>query len=460
MTAVCFDISSGGVSAAIFNTNVEIVRRVESRWHFVTSTSGAATLSAEMILERFKVVVQDLKVPASAETIAIGCFMHNCVLLDANDEPLTPVFTWLDQRGDEGVTYVRNRIGDAFHERTGCRYHPMFPIFKLASLYLRDTSLMARAKRVVSAKAFLVHRLTGSWIEDHGMASSSGLFNLSNNNWDTALLPLIALKSEQLPAVARRTDVAGRVTPEAAREFGLREGMTVIVGSGDGFLASLGSDCESPSRIAVTLGTSGVARQNLSEPILNLSSGTFCYKADENEFLLGCASNNGGNVLDWGRSTFGEIETENLDDVPVFIPLLNGERSPEWDPALSASFHGVNARHGTKHLGQSVLEGVVYNLAWFVEILQKTSGRQASEIVLSGNGFLAATAARILASIAGVPLLMPSDPGAASLRGAAVCAFRAMGRDVEPLEIRTVQPLDDSHLTRRYHRYKELRQRI
>ncbi len=134
----------------------------------------------------------------------------------------------------------------------------------------------------------------------------------------------------------------------------------------------------------------------------------------------------------------------------VFIPLLNGERSPEWDPGLTASFHDLKTNHGRAQLAQSVLEGVVFNLSWFTEILQKTSGRRASEIVLSGNGFLAAAAPRILASVAGVPVLMPADPGAASLRGAAVCAFRALGREVQPLEAEKVPPLDDPHLVRRY----------
>ena len=221
MTAVCFDISSGGVSAAIFDAKANIVRRVESEWNFVTAGTGAATLSVEMILDRFKIVLQDLKVPESVETIVIGCFMHNCVPLDADDQPLTPVFTWLDQRGKEGVTYVRSRVGDAFHERTGCRYHPMFPVFKLASLYVRDSALMARAKRVVSAKTFLIHRLTQAWIEDYGMASSSGLFNLETNNWDTSLLALLGLTPGHFPPVARRTDIGGRVTREAASQFGL-----------------------------------------------------------------------------------------------------------------------------------------------------------------------------------------------------------------------------------------------
>jgi len=460
MTAVCFDISSGGISAAIFEAKGNIVRRVESPWNFLTDGAGGATLSVEMILDRFKFVLQDLKIPASVETIAIGCFLHNCVLLDSDDRPLTPVFTWLDQRGNEGVTYVRRRVGDAFHEWTGCRYHPMFPVFKLASLYVRDSALMARVKRVVSAKALLIHRLTQSWIEDHGMASSSGLFNLNTNNWDTTLLSLVGLTPQHFPTVVSRTDIVGRVTRHAASQFGLSEGTTVIAGSGDGFLASLGSGCESPSKIAVTLGTSGVARQTLAAPVLNLSAGTFCYKADENEFLLGCASNNGGNVLDWARSIFGKLDNVTADDLPLFIPLLYGERSPEWDPALTASFHDLKRNHDANQMAQSVLEGVIFNLSWFTEILQKTSGHRVSEIVLSGNGFLAVAAPRILASVVGVPVLLPAEPGTASLRGAAVCAFRAMGREVPSLEAGKVQPLDDPQILKRYQRYKELRQQI
>jgi gluconokinase len=460
MTAVCFDISSGGISAAIFESNGEIIRRIESRWHFITDKTGAATLSTDTIVERFKIVLQELNLSASVETIAIGCFMHNCVLLDANDRPLTPVFTWLDQRGDEGVTYVRSRVGDTFHELTGCRYHPMFPIFKVASLFVRDSEVLARARRVVSVKAFLIHRLTQSWIEDHGLASSSGFFNLKTNAWDTTLLKTVGLKSEHFPAIARRTGIAGRVTREAASQFGLREGTTVIVGSGDGFLASLGSGCESPSRVAVTLGTSGVARQTVSKAVLNTSSGTFCYRADEDEFLLGCASNNGGNVLDWARSIFGHVEGARGDDLPVFIPLLHGERSPEWNASLTASFHDLKAHHGAPELARSVLEGVAFNLSWFVEILRKTSGDQISEIVLSGNGFLAPDAPRILASVVGVPVLMPADPGAASLRGAAVCAFQATGRRLQPLKVNEVAPLDASGLVERYQQFKQLRQQI
>src|SRR2546426_909288 len=184
---------------------------------------------------------------------------------------------------------------------------------------------------------------------------------------------------------------------------------------------------------------------------------TFCYRADLNSYLLGCAGNNGGNALDWGRSIFGDLDTEASRDVPIFIPLLRGERSPEWDSRLTGSWHGLKACHTAADLVRSILEGVVFNLGHYVEILQRTSEQTVAEIVLSGNGFLHPLAAPILAAVAGVPVAMPSNPGAASLRGAAVCALRASGLPVPQLQVKRVVPLEDPRILARYSQYKELR---
>lgn len=458
MTVLCFDISSGGISAALFSRELEVIKLVEDRWRLSTDDAGAAALSIETIVGRFKQAVRGLGIADPVDAIAMASFMHNCVLLDAADTPLTPVFTWLDRRGENGMEYVRSRMGDKFHQRTGCRFHPMFPVFKLATLHLRDSSLMERARRVVSVRSFLTHRLTGVWFEDHGMASASGLYNIDSGDWDPALLGLLGLKRENLPPVVSRDNVIGRVTRDAASEFALNEGTPVINGSGDGFLANVGSDCETPDKISVTLGTSAVARQTLNRPVLDPFGGTFCYKADDGAFLFGCAGSNGGNALDWGRSIFGDLETEAAAaDIPTFIPLLHGERSPEWNPHLTGSWYGLRSRHKAAELGRSVVEGVVFNLALYVEILQRASGENASEIVLSGNGFLNRLAPRILAAVAGVPARMPVEPGLASLRGAGVCALRALGSAAPPFRAGVVSPLEDPGISERYARYKKLR---
>ena len=451
MKLLCFDISSGGISAAVFDADLNSTQFAETRWILETDDQGAAILSLATIEAQFKQLIRELRV-AVVDAVCLDSFMHNFVLLDDAGRPHSPVFTWLDQRGAAGVDLVRKQIGGRFHELTGCRYHPMFPVFKLAAMDLEQTA------RVASVKAFLIHRLTGRWVEDHGMASASGLFNIQQGEWDSELLAIVKLNRENLPLIAARTDIIGSVTDDAAAEFGLAEGTRVVAGSGDGFLASVGSECEIPARISVTLGTSAVARQTLAHPVLNSSAGTFCYQAADSTYLLGCAGSNGGNVLDWGRQILGTLkDAETSGSPPIFIPLLNGERSPDWNPDLTGSWHGLTALHTTADLSRSILEGVIFNLAHFVEIVRRASGEEVSDLVLSGNGFLHPLAAPILAAVTGMPVWKPAKPGLASLRGAGICCLRALGRPVPPLNPDRVPPLDDSKILDRYGEYRRIR---
>jgi gluconokinase len=463
MNLLCFDISSGGITSALLNERLEPESITDNRWILERDSRGAAALSAESIIEQFKQSIRLLNLSADRQidAICIGTFLHSCVLLDAADQPLTPVFTWLDQRGETGLDLIRSRVRDRFHKITGCRYHPMFPVFKVAAMRLSDPEMFTRLRRIVSIKAFLLNRLTGAWIEDHGVASASGFFDIHQGDWAPEVLEVIGLDQNYLPRIARRTEIIGHVTSSAAADFGLPERLAVVAGSGDGFLANVGSDCEVPSRIAVTLGTSAVTRQTLSRPIVDLDAGTFCYRADEDAYLLGCAGSNGGNVLDWGRQVVGTPrDSVSIEDPPIFIPLLHGERSPDWDPHLTGSWHRLTSRHTAAHLSRSILEGVVFNLAHFVEIVQRTSRETATDLVLSGNGFLAPLAAPMLAGVAGIPTWMPRVPGLASMRGAGTCALRALSQPTPDLSVDRVPPITDAQLLRRYNEYRRLRSAV
>jgi xylulokinase len=197
---------------------------------------------------------------------------------------------------------------------------------------------------------------------------------------------------------------------------------------------------------------------------LDNKAGTFCYRADGDSFVLGCAGSNGGNVLDWGRRIFGELEHGSAaQDSLIFIPLLNGERSPDWNPHLTGSWHGLTARHTAADLSRSIFEGVIFNLAHFAEIVQRTSGEAASALVLSGNGFLDPIAAPILATItrgSGISAWSPRSPGLASLRGAGICALRALAQPTPALEVDPVSPLPDSKVSERYAIYRQIRDRV
>ena len=242
----------------------------------------------------------------------------------------------------------------------------------------------------------------------------------------------------------------------------------MVNGSGDGFLANIGSACRSPERIAITLGTSASVRCVVSTPALDPLAGAFCYRASRDTFLLGCAGSNGGNVLEWARSIFGPAPTgaHPPGDLPIFLPWLNAERSLEWNPELRAAWHGLTSRNSAMDLSRSVMEGVVFNLAQYVEVIERLSGRAAQQVVLSGNGFLDPAAAPLIAALVPSEVRQPRSPGLASLRGAAVCAWRALGRDPSAAMERIVEeavpiaPLSIDRPRARYAEFKKLRARL
>lgn len=458
MEVLCFDIGSGGIAAARFDEQLEVSASQEVPWDLHRDAQGHATLSADDIEAAILSLAKDLQGERPPAAVSIACFMHSFLVLSSCCAPLSPVFTWLDTTAPEGIETVRRRLGGQFHERTGCHYHPMFPVFKLAA------HPPGRGNRVGSPKAWLGWELTGTFAEDFGMAAASGLLRAREGKWDEELLSLAGVELPDVPSILEPHAVVGKVNEGAVSRFGIPQGTAVVSGSGDGFMANVGSACTTPRRMAVTLGTSGVARQMVSAPALNPDAGTFCYRASSDTFLLGCASSNGGNVLDWARREFGPIGAVPSDrELPIFLPWMNGERSLEWNPDLKPSWHGRIEAHTPPDLARAAAEGVLFNLAQYVEVIERESGVRAEEIVLSGNGFKAPRLPSLLASLLGRDLLQPADAGLASLRGAAVCAWRALGHEATPAlerligSAQVVRSAPDDLLLRRFEKFKALR---
>lgn len=439
---LCFDIGSGGMSAARFNERLEPAGYDEVPWE--APFTAAAILAAFQKLSH--AITGDGRRPAA---VGISSFMHSFLTLGWDGSPQSPVYTWMDGADPAGMASIRDAIGSGFHERTGCHYHPMFPVFKLAAMKL------AKGQRIASPKTLLIEALTGNFVEDYGMAAASGLLHAKSAKWDDEILRAAHISTASLPQLLDPDAIAGRIDSDTV----------VVNGSGDGFMANVGSGCESSSRIAITVGTSAAVRQMVKTPSLDPKAGTFCYRAASGDsFLLGCASNNGGNALDWARREFGVHSSDvPKHSIPVFLPWLNGERSLEWNSELKPAWHDRTSSHTPEDLFRSVMEGVVFNLAQYVEVIENSSGIHAGEIVLSGNGFLDPAVAPVLASLVSRPTLLPESSGLGTLRGTAVHAWRALGHDATPAVERLldgalrVLPVDDPGLPERYFRFKQLR---
>src|SRR4030095_8821365 len=107
MDVLCFDIGTGGVRGARFNEQLEVLALHEAPWDLHRDAEGRATLSVYDIECAFSEVARALRGDSSTAAVTIGCFMHSFLVLSSCCAALTPVFTWLDTTGPEGIDAVR-----------------------------------------------------------------------------------------------------------------------------------------------------------------------------------------------------------------------------------------------------------------------------------------------------------------------------------------------------------------
>ena len=90
----------------------------------------------------------------------------------------------------------------------------------------------------------------------------------------------------------------GRLGQEAAT-WGLPIGTPVVAGASDGVLANVGVGAVTPGVVACSIGTSGAIRGVVSEARVDARGSVFCYVLVPGRWVVGGATNNGGNVLRW-----------------------------------------------------------------------------------------------------------------------------------------------------------------
>lgn len=446
------DFGSGGVTAAGFDLELELRSLAEEDW------LPSETLSAHTALEALQRTLGTLRRAASPRTpdaLVLSSMMHTLLVTDSQHTPLTPVFTWQDRAGFSGAAAVADALGVDYSARTGCWFHPSFPLYRWSRLMSAEPG-EKRGVRLHSLRSWIQQTLTGVSTEDVSTASASGLLNLREGDWDRPTLDAVGIHPECLPPVVACPTLVGHLDADIAHRCDLPSGLPVVAGGGDGFLAALGSGCERGDRFALTLGTSSAVRRFLDRPEDVRPSGMFCYRYSADRFLVGAASSNGGNVLDWARASFGS-ETPRGNEPPVFLPWVHGERAPFWNAGLGPRWLGLSEAHAPGDLHRAVREGVMFTMAAHCRLA--ADGPSAQLGVLSGNGFRDSALGRILARLVPFPLLLPEEPGLATLRGAARVGFEALGIGTEEAaralvtSSAPVEPATDAGLESRFDRF-------
>lgn len=337
---------------------------------------------------------------ADEEPDATSCFAHSLVAVDADGNALTPILGWRDTRSALAAEWLARRLdAAAVHARTGAFLHPSFWPAKLAWLAETEPEIFRRATRFVSFADYL----RGGSETSLGMASTSGLLDLTTHDWDEELLATLGLGRERLPEIA---DVP--LWPDAA-------------------CSNAGAGCTTRERAALMVGTSGALRILYETERAQPKPGLFLYLADGRRVVEGGALSDGGNLFGWLERTLADpsgslAERDPRDHRLVFLPFLAGERSTGWNPEARGTIHGLTFATTPLDLRQAAFEGVAFRFAAIADLLP-----DVREVVATGAGLLHDRDwIQIMADALARPVSVSAVPEA-SLRGAAVLGLERLG---------------------------------
>ncbi|MGH6859447.1 MAG: xylulokinase, partial [Phyllobacterium sp.] len=211
------------------------------------------------------------KPDAEVAVIGLSGQMHGLTALDDKRNVLRPAILWNDQRNAAECAEITEAVGglDALLAATNNRMLPGYTGGKILWLRKHEPDIYARMRHVLNPKDYLRLVLTGELATEVSDASGTGLFDVRARKWSPTVIEAMALDRDLLPACHESHEISGRVTPSAARLFGLKEGIPVAGGGGDSVIQTIGSGVMSPGLLQTTLGTAGILACALDEPMNN-----------------------------------------------------------------------------------------------------------------------------------------------------------------------------------------------
>ncbi len=399
--------------------------------------------------------------PHDCAAVGLTGQMHGLVALDRAHQPIRPAIIWADGRSADQITALQQRL--PLHEIiriTGNRPAVGFMALSLMWLQQHEPEAHQRIAHVLLPKDYIGHRLTGEFATEPSDASATLLFDLGSRTWSARMLEACGVNADGLPRVVQSHDIIGRITSTSATATGLPVGTPVIAGGGDTQCAALALGVTQPGTLACTIGTAAQLFLPTLTPVIDPHGRihALCHCLPDTWHVMG-AHLNGGLSLTWVAALFDGIPLAQLLDeaaqVPagaaglIFLPYLQGERTPHFDADARGVFFGLSTLHTRRHMVRAVLEGVAFSLRDSLDVFMhlQTGHHQMGIpadpnilIKLTGGAAQSPLWAQILADVLGLPMEASESPHGSAM-GAALLAGMGIRLWLDPaaLAIKTQQ---------------------
>lgn len=398
-TILGLDIGSSSVIAGILRGN-RVLKEAPRAFFRSTCDGPKVEVAPDELLRAVKKAVAALGEEAKqVDAVNFAVMCPAWVAMDAKGKPLTNLITHQDRRSVSIALELESRIGSERHlALAGNRPFPGgISSTTWAWMLKNEPARLKNADLVGHLTTFLHRQITGARVTDSSNASFTGLFETTKlSGWSAELCANLGVSTALLPEVHEANQIAGTVTPAAAKLFGLTAGTPVMTGIMDGSAGMLRAGARHGQLFNV-VGSTDVLALCTTKPkphprLLTRALGIGKVWLSVSTIAAAASS------IYWARDQFfSEVPIEDFRKEVhalskqgkkaaggvIFHPYMAGERTSIEQ--RSGGFEGITLATTRKQLLSAIIESLVEASAERLPLLQSTGTKPLQTVMVSGG---------------------------------------------------------------------------
>jgi len=450
----CFltlDVGTTAVKTGLFSSIGEMLLSSTSEYELLKPSENIVELPSETYWERCRDGIRDVvaksPVPVnSIKSMGICSQGETLITLDRKGLPLRNAIVWMDNRSQNEAEEIRRHFGS--ESPTGqIDVFATWPITKILWLKKYEPEVYKKAFKYLLVEDYILYRLTGKYIGEYSLYTSSYMLDIVSKIWWNELLDFVGVEKNRLVELHESGEIIGTILPEVADDLGLDPGTRVVTGAMDQTAAMIGSGSIQPGMVTEITGAALAVCCSLgSYPDKKPGLMAVQYNAVPDSYLAIGWCPAGGMSLKWFRDTFFSAERDEavrLGQDPydiltakaekihpgsnglMFFPYMAGPGTLDVNPEARGSFQGIELHHTADHFIRAIMESIAFVMREKIEAIENM-GILCTEIRSMGGGSKSGFWNRIKADVTGKPIRTMGCPEA-GLLGVAILQATALG---------------------------------
>ncbi len=458
------DVGTTSLKAAAFDENANCVKSVTKDYTLEVS-GDFVEFPAEDYWKLLSEALAEITAEYEISALSIDTQCETLIVTDADGNPLDKAIVWLDNRAVQQADEIRERFGEQkVYEITGQpEITATWPAAKLLWLREEKPALFAKIKKIFLLEDYLLYKLTGEFVTEETLQSSTIYFDIQKRVWWKEMLDFIGIEESCFPKVLK-----------SGEKIGEYKGIQIVTGAIDQIAGAIGAGIVKKGVISEMTGTTMVIFvPSDTMPAYIKDNKIPCHLNFDGKYCLLMWTPTAGIALKWFKNNFCEnFSFRELDEIAenvpagsaglTFLPYLCGATMPKYNPDAKGVFYGLTMEHGRGHAVRSILEAVACMLKENLDYI----GAACGEVRTMGGGAQSPLWCQIKADMTGKTFVTLKNEetaclGSAILAGTAIGVYKSVEEACERLvktnKIYTPSGID---YTECYNRYCEIDAKI